>query len=154
MKNPDDSLPPASTAPGPTGLQILQAMQAGRIPPSGIATTMPMRLTTVERGYIAMEVSPDERHLNPAGAVHGGFAATCLDGAAALALLSALGPGAQYSTVDLNVKYVRPLTEGVAYTATGRLVEQTRSLGICSAEIRGADGKLHAMASATLMVKA
>lgn len=154
MKTPEDSLPPVSTAPVPTGLQILQAMQAGRIPPSGIATTMPMRLTTVERGHIAMEVSPDERHLNPAGAVHGGFAATCLDGAAALALLSALGPGAQYSTVDLNVKYVRPLAEGVAYTATGRLVEQTRSLGICSAEIRGADGKLHAMASATLMVKA
>lgn len=154
MIPPEDSLPPVSTAPAPTGLQILQAMQAGRIPPSGIATTMPMRLTTVERGHIAMEVSPDARHLNPAGAVHGGFAATCLDGAAALALLSALGPGAQYSTVDLNVKYVRPLAEGVAYTATGRLVEQTRSLGICSAEIRGADGKLHAMASATLMVKA
>ncbi len=154
MKNPEDSLPPASTAPGPTGLQILQAMQAGRIPPSGIATTMPMRLTTVERGLVVMEVSPDGRHLNPAGAVHGGFAATCLDGAAALALLSALGPGAQYSTVDLNVKYVRPLTEGLVYVATGRLVEQTRSLGICSAEIRGADGKLHAMASATLMVKA
>lgn len=154
MKNPEDSLPATGTLSGPTGLQILQAMQTGRIPPSGIATTMPMRLVNVERGLVVMEASPDARHLNPAGAVHGGFAATCLDGAAALALLSALGPGAQYSTVDLNVKYVRPLTEGVAYTATGRLVEQTRSLGICSAEIRGMDGKLHAMASATLMVKA
>lgn len=157
MKNLEDSQAAAqasATHTSPTGLQILQAMQAGRIPPSGIATTMPMRLVTVERGHIAMEVSPDARHLNPAGAVHGGFAATCLDGAAALALLSALGPGAQYSTVDLNVKYVRPLTEGVVYAATGRLVEQTRSLGICSAEIRGADGKLYAMASATLMIKA
>ncbi|MES2612156.1 MAG: PaaI family thioesterase [Pseudomonadota bacterium] len=154
MKNPEDSQPAPSTPSGPTGLQILQAMQTGRIPPSGIAATMPMRLITVEQGHIAMEVSPDARHLNPAGAVHGGFAATCLDGAAALALLSALGAGAQYSTVDLNVKYVRPLAEGLTYVATGRLVEQTRSLGICSAEIRGVDGKLHAMASATLMVKA
>ncbi|WP_260420364.1 PaaI family thioesterase [Acidovorax soli] len=109
--------------------------------------------TRLQKG-LEQVLGPDARHLNPAGAVHGGFAATCLDGAAALALLSALGPGAQYSTVDLNVKYVRPLTEGLVYVATGRLVEQTRSLGICSAEIRGADGKLHAMASATLMVKA
>lgn len=136
-----------------SGLQFLQALQAGRIERSGIAHTMPMQLTDVLQGEVRMTVTPDARHLNPAGMVHGGFAATCLDGAAALALFSALDASTPYSTVDLNVKYVRPLAAGVDYVAIGRLLEKTRNMGVCSAEIRGRDGKLHALASATLMIK-
>ena len=57
--------------------------------------------------------------------------------------------------MDLSVEIDRgDVWYDFPFDARGRLVEQTRSLGICSAEIRGADGKLHAMASATLMVKA
>lgn len=69
------------------------------------------------------------------------------------ALYSALDAGTAYSTVDLSVKYLRPLAPHTEYLASATLVERTRSLGICNAELRGADGKLHAMASATLMVK-
>lgn len=136
-----------------SGLDVLQAMMEGRIAPSGIAQTMPMRLSAVAPGKVSMRVVPDERHLNPAGMVHGGFAATCLDGAAALALFSALDAATPYSTVDLSVKYLRPLAAHTEYLAHATLVERTRSLGICSAELRGTDGKLHALASATLMVK-
>ncbi len=128
-------------------------MMEGRIERSGIAHTMPMQLSAVELGKVSMRVTPDDRHLNPAGMVHGGFAATCLDGAAALALFSALDTATSYSTVDLGVKYLRPLLPHVEYTAHATLVERTRSLGICNAELRGLDGKLHAMASATLMIR-
>lgn len=146
--------PPASAPSSPAkGLDVLQAMMDGRIERSGIAHTMPMQLSAIEAGKVSMRVTPDERHLNPAGMVHGGFAATCLDGAAALALYSALDAGTAYSTVDLSVKYLRPLAPHTEYLASATLVERTRSLGICNAELRGADGKLHAMASATLMVK-
>lgn len=136
-----------------SGLQLLEALLAGRIERSSIAHTMPMQLTSVEQGEVRMTVTPDARHLNPAGMVHGGFAATCLDGAAALALLSVLDADTAYATVDLNVKYVRPLAASVDYLATGRVLEKTRSLGVCTAEIRGQDGKLHAVASATLTIK-
>ena len=137
-----------------SGLQVLQALQAGRIEPSGIALTMPMQLTGVQAGEVRMTVTPDARHLNPGGMVHGGFAATCLDGAVALALFSALDADTRYATVDLNVKYLRPLLVDADYVATGRLLEKTRSMGVCSAEIRGQDGKLHALASATLRIQA
>ena len=152
MKDATEKSPPAE-APAISGLQVLQAMQAGRIERSSIAHTMPMQLTSVQPGEVCMIVTPDARHLNPAGMVHGGFAATCLDGAAALALFSALDAGTPYSTVDLNVKYVRPLVAGIGYVATARLLEKTRSMGVCNAEIRSQDGKLHALASATLMIK-
>lgn len=144
----------AASIPAPTGLQMLEAVRDGRMARSGIAETMSMRITQVALGQITIAVTPDARHLNPAGMVHGGFAATCLDSAAALALFTSLDAKVPYATVDLNIKYVRPLAQATSYVVTGRLEERTRSLGICSAAIHDADGKLHALASATLMVKA
>jgi uncharacterized protein (TIGR00369 family) len=151
MKHSIDDTSPAELR-AMSGLRMLEAVQASRLKSSGIAHTMPMRLTGVRQGDVGMSVRPDARHLNPAGRVQGGFAATCLDGAAALALFSALDVSTPYSTVDLNVKYVRPLDAEVDYVAIGRLIEKTRSIGVCAAEIRGQDGKLYGLASATLMI--
>jgi uncharacterized protein (TIGR00369 family) len=142
------------SVPRLTGLQMLEALRDRRMTGASIAQTMPMQVTQVTQGQITIVVTPDARHLNPAGMVHGGFAATCLDTAAALALFSSLDANVPYSTVDLNIKYVRPLAQDVQFIVTGRLLERTRNLGICSAEIHDAAGKLHALASATLMIKA
>ena len=62
-----------------TGLALLQAAMAGKIPPASIAETVPMKPDAVEEGYIRIVARADERHLNPLGGVHGGFAATVLD---------------------------------------------------------------------------
>jgi uncharacterized protein (TIGR00369 family) len=137
-----------------TGLQMLEALRDGRTTSSGIAQIMPMQVTQVSQGQVTITATADARHLNPAGMVHGGFAATCLDTAAALALFSSLDANVPYSTVDLNIKYVRPLAQETQYIVTGRLTERTRNLGICSSAIHDAAGKLYALASATLMIKA
>lgn len=136
-----------------TGLEALQAIAARRSHGSPIGETMGMIAVAVEHGRIEVQATPDQRHLNPLGMVHGGFAATCLDGAAALALFSTLPLNTAYSTIDLNVKYIRPLKQGLSYKACGWLVERTRSLAICDADIRDDEGKLYAKATATLMVK-
>ena len=114
------------TTPIPSALQIMQDLAARRASGSPIGETMGLIATAAEHGKVALQATPDQRHLNPAGAVHGGFAATCLDGAAALALFTPLPLDASYSTVDLNVKYVRPLTAGQAYKSCGWLVEPAR----------------------------
>ena len=137
-----------------TGLEIMQALAARRSSGSPIGETMGLIAVAAAQGEVTLVATPDQRHLNPAGAVHGGFAATCLDGAAALALFTTLSLEASYSTVDLNVKYLRPLQSGQTYQSRGWLVERTRSLAVCDADIRDADGKLYARASATLMVRA
>ena len=62
-----------------TGLQLLQAMCAGKIPPASISETIPMQPYEVSEGTIHFKVKADHRHLNPLGGVHGGFAATVLD---------------------------------------------------------------------------
>jgi uncharacterized protein (TIGR00369 family) len=114
---------------------------------------MGLTAVAVEPGRITLEARPDGRHLNPAGAVHGGFAATCLDGAAALALFSTLEATTAHSTVDLNVKYVRPLVAGETYQVQGWVVERARSLAICDAQVVDADGKLYAKATTTFVVR-
>lgn len=61
-----------------TGLALLQAAMAGKIPAASIAETVPMKPVAVEEGYIRIVARADGRHLNPLGGVHGGFAATVL----------------------------------------------------------------------------
>lgn len=137
----------------PSGLKALRALIRGELPAPSIGQTMGLSAVEVEAGRIVLEAKPDERHLNPAGAVHGGFAATCLDGAAALALFSTLEVQTPHATVDLNVKYVRPLTPGQAYVATGWVVERTRSVAICDAQLTDAAGKLYAKATTTFLIQ-
>lgn len=136
-----------------SGLLALRALIRGELPAPAIGQTMGLTAVTVEPGRITLEARPDGRHLNPAGAVHGGFAATCLDGAAALALFSTLETSTAHSTVDLNVKYVRPLVAGETYQVQGWVVERTRSLAICDAQVVDADGKLYAKATTTFVVR-
>lgn len=137
----------------PSGLQILQAVIDGKLPAPSIGETMAMKAVGVEPGRIFIEARPDVRHLNPANTVHGGFAATCLDGAAGLALFTTLPGDTRYSTVDLGVKYLRPLKAGEVYSVEGWVVERTRSLAFCDAHIRDATGKLCARATTTFSVR-
>lgn len=50
-----------------TGLALLQAAMAGKIPPASIAETVPMKPVAVEEGYIRILARADGRHLNPLG---------------------------------------------------------------------------------------
>lgn len=136
-----------------SGLLALRALIRGELPAPSIGQTMGLTAVAVEPGRITLEARPDGRHLNPAGAVHGGFAATCLDGAAALALFSTLETTTAHSTVDLNVKYLRPLLAGETYQVQGWVVERSRSLAICDAQVVDADGKLYAKATTTFVVR-
>ncbi len=136
-----------------SGLHALRALIRGELPAPSIGETMGLTAVDVEPGRITLEARPDGRHLNPAGAVHGGFAATCLDGAAALALFSTLETTTAHATVDLNVKYVRPLHAGETYQVRGWVVERTRSLAICDAQVTDAAGKLYAKATTTFVIR-
>ncbi|WP_434926018.1 PaaI family thioesterase [Shewanella sp. HL-SH8] len=135
-----------------TGLQIMQAMLAGELPAPSITQTMPMKAVSVSEGEITFEAAADERHLNPMGGVHGGFAATVLDSATACAVHSALPAGASYATIDLNVKMVRPVPKNQPVFAIGKLVNLSTSLAISEARLTDKQGRLLATATASCMV--
>jgi uncharacterized protein (TIGR00369 family) len=108
---------PAARPTEMTGLEHLEAIRDGRLPPPPIADTIGFDLVEVGHGRSTFEVEPGERHYNPLGTVHGGLAATLLDSAMGCAVQSTLEAGLGFTTVDLNVKFVRPMT-----AETGRVL--------------------------------
>ena len=97
-------------SPGKTGLQLLQDVFEGRLPPPPIAETMGLRGIHVEEGKAVFEGEPAEYLYNPIGVVHGGFAMTLLDSAMGCSVHSTLGVGDRYTTLELKTNFVRPIT--------------------------------------------
>lgn len=135
-----------------TGLEIMQAFAQGLVPEPGIAKTMPMKPLEVEHGRIVFTAIADERHTNPLGGVHGGFAATVLDSVTGCATHTVLAAGEGYGTTDLNVKICRPLPFNKQLIAEGKVINAGRNLVISEGYIRDEEGKLYAHATATNMI--
>lgn len=135
-----------------TGLEFLQAMIEGHIPPASISKTIPMQPTEISEGSVTFKAQADLNHLNPLGGVHGGFAATVLDSVTGCAVHTMLPAGVGYGTIDLNVKMCRPIPLNQALIATGKVINLSKNLGISEGKIIDEEGKLYAYATATCMI--
>jgi uncharacterized protein (TIGR00369 family) len=135
------------------GLAFFQALIAGTIPPPPITLTLDFTLVSVEPGKVVFEITPAECHYNPIGSVHGGVYATLCDSACGCAVHSMLPAGAYYTSIDLNVKFIRPIT-----AASGRLrCEGTvrhvgARLALAEARLTDPAGKLYAHATSSCLI--
>jgi uncharacterized protein (TIGR00369 family) len=136
-----------------SGLDLLRAAVAGTFPPSSMALTIPMAFAAVDPGYVRVRASADERHLNPLGGVHGGFAASVLDSVTGCAVHSMLEAGVGYGTIDLQIKMLRPVPRGEELVAEGRAVHVSRNIATSEGTLKTQDGKLLATATATCFLK-
>lgn len=135
------------------GLGFLRAMIDGTIPQPPIAETLGFRLIAAEHGHAIFEGEPQFRHYNPIGSVHGGFAMTLLDSALGCAVHSTLARGETYTTLEIKVNLVRPLTKDTGpVTAEGRVLHRGRTVGTADGEIKDRDGKIYAHATTTCMI--
>ena len=139
-------------APGVTGLEQLQAMiAAGGRPPIG--DTLEFSLTEAGDGWATFEGLPGRHAYNPIGTVHGGYAATLLDSACGCAVHSKLPAGTFYTSLDLSVKFLRPVTVGTGtITAEGRVVHLGRRTALAEAKITDDAGKVYVTATSSCLV--
>lgn len=136
-----------------TGLQQLQAMLDGHLEPPSITATLDFIMTEASEGQATFVGNPSHKHLNPLGSVHGGYAATLLDSALGCAVHTTIAPGEGYTTVDLNIKYVRAVTPDTGpLTCSARIVHRGRSIATADATLTDKDGKLYAHGSTTCMI--
>jgi uncharacterized protein (TIGR00369 family) len=137
---------------GLDGLSQARAMLAsGRKP--GIARSLDFQLAEIESGKAVFTGTPGEHAYNPIGMVHGGYAATLLDSACGFAVHSRLSATQGYTTLDLTVSYHRPITVDTGpLRAEGSLKSIGRRAAFAEARLTGADGKLYASATSTLLV--
>ncbi|MDP1984828.1 MAG: PaaI family thioesterase, partial [Sulfuritalea sp.] len=136
-----------------TGLELVQKMIAGELPRPPISETLGFALIEAEKGHVVFQGTPQHRHYNPIGSVHGGFHATLLDSCVACAIQSTLEAGQGYTTIELKVNYIRALTDRVGpVRAEGRVIHAGKQIGTAEGKLIDADGKLYAHATTTCLI--
>jgi uncharacterized protein (TIGR00369 family) len=135
------------------GLEFLRAICDGLLPPPPIASLLGMQMRAIEVGRVVFECEPDESAYNPIGVVHGGLVCTLADTVAACAVHSTLDVGVAYTSIDLNVSYLRPVTTSSGVLrATGFVTKPGRRVAFSRAEIVDGAGKLVATATSSCLV--
>ena len=149
----EDPLPVLERGKAMSGLEYLQALQAGELSPPPIAALIGMTVIEVSEGRVVFTAEPAEYHYNPLGTVHGGIAATLLDSAMGCAVQSMLPHGGGYTTLELKVNYLRPMTSktGTVY-AEGKIIHVGGQTATAEARLMDASGKLYAHGTTTCIL--
>lgn len=143
----------SSIAAGRSGLEFMRALVAGEGPPAPIAMLMGMRAVEVGPGRVVFEVVPDESVYNPIGMVHGGLLCTLADSVAGCAVHTTLDAGVGYTSIDISVNFLRPVTLGSGQLrATGVVTKPGRKVALASVEIHDGAGKLVGTASSNCLI--
>jgi uncharacterized protein (TIGR00369 family) len=117
-----------------------------------IMTLVGMRGVRFDPGCAVFEADPGEYLYNPLGTVHGGFVATLLDSAMSCAVHTTCAPGVGYTTVEIKVNYVRPITvETGTVTAEGRTIAVGTRIATAEGRVTDRDGRLLAHGTATCL---
>jgi uncharacterized protein (TIGR00369 family) len=119
----------------------------------GLNGTLDIRLVEVGDGRVVVEATPGVHVYNPAGVVHGGFAASMLDTTCGYAVLSRMAPGQRFTTLELKVAYHRAMTTKTGLVrAEGWTVTCGRRAAFAEARLTDASGTLYASATSSLLV--
>ncbi len=138
---------------GKTGLERLEAQLRGDLPYPPISDTMDFFMVDIAFGQATFQGTPQVKHYNPIGGVHGGWFATIMDSAFGCAVLSALEVGYGFTTAELSVNYVRAANASTGpLRAIGKVVHCGRQIATAEARIVDANGKLYAHGTSTCLV--
>ena len=136
-----------------TGLEYLQRIIEGKAPGVPIGDALHFRLVEAEKGRVALLGDPDRSSYNLIGSVHGGWAAAILDSALALSTLSTLDATQGFTTIDIRINYLRPLTvETGTVRAEGKVLQAGRKLAYGEARLTDAAGKLIAHGTGSCLI--
>ena len=126
-----------------SGLEFVQGLADGTLPLNTIAQTLGYDVTEAETGRVVVTAEPRDIHLNPAGTVHGGLAATMLDSCMGLAIQSTLQKGVGSTTVEFKISFVRPITPDTgAIRAEGTVISRGRRVGTAEGRVTDGNGRL------------
>jgi uncharacterized protein (TIGR00369 family) len=148
----DPAISAAAVGQG-SGLDFLRDLLAGRLPAPPIGATLGMALEEVDHGHAVFSLEPGEEHYNPIGSVHGGIYATMLDSAAGCAVQSTLPQGMGYTSLDLTVKFLRPITADTGKVrAVGRVLSGGRRTALAEAQLFDSADRLLAHATSSCLL--
>jgi uncharacterized protein (TIGR00369 family) len=136
-----------------SGLEFVQGLVDGTLPLNTIARTLGYDVTEAVSGRVVVTAEPSGNHLNPAGTVHGGLAATLLDSCMGLAVQSTLEKGVGQTTLEFKISLLRPITpETGAIKAEGIVLSRGRRVGTAEGRLTDGSGRLLAHGTTTCLI--
>jgi uncharacterized protein (TIGR00369 family) len=136
-----------------SGLEMLQAMRDGKIPPPPILQLVGGTGFEVEEGKVTVLMPAEEFHYNPLGTVHGGIIATLLDTAAGCTVHSTLPVGVGYTSLDLMTRFIKPVTVASGLLrCEGAIINRGRRTAVAEARLYDERGALLAHATSTCLI--
>jgi uncharacterized protein (TIGR00369 family) len=143
----------AAAGAGMSGADFFAAIGAGEIPPPPLMQALDFDGVSFGEGTATFRLTPREFHYNPIGTVHGGVFATMLDSACGCAVHTTLPAGVFYTSLDLSVKFLRPVTVATGpIKAEGTVVHRGRRTALAEARITDEAGKLYVTATSSCMI--
>ena len=143
----------AALLAGRSGLELLRGMAAGELPPPPVMNLIDLSGMAVEEGSVTFYLEPQEFHYNPLGTMHGGVISTLLDTAAACSVHSTLPAGVGYTSLDLSVKFLRPVTLATGrIVCTGGVLQKGRRTALAEARLTDGDDRLLAHATSSCIL--
>jgi len=136
-----------------SGLEFVQGLVDGTLPLNTIAQTLGYDVTEAASGRVVVAAEPTSAHLNPAGTVHGGLAATLLDSCMGLAIHSTLEKGLGQTTLEFKISLVRPITPDTGpIKAEGVVMSRGRRVGTAEGRLTDGEGRMLAHGTTTCLI--
>ena len=136
-----------------SGLEFVQGLATGALPLNTMAQTLGYDVSEAVKGRVVVTATPDATHLNPAGTVHGGVAATMLDTCMGLAIHSTLEKGLGSTTLEFKISLLRPITpETGLIKAEGVVLSCGRRVGTAEGRLTDQAGRLLAHGTTTCLI--
>ena len=136
-----------------SGLEFVQGLVDGSLPLNTIAQTLGYDVSEAVSGRVVVTAVPNGIHLNPAGTVHGGLAATLLDSCMGLAVQSTLEKGVSQTTLEFKISLVRPITPDTGpIKAEGTVLSRGRRVGTAEGHLTDGKGRLLSHGTSTCLI--
>src|SRR5665213_1039352 len=125
-----------------------------QIPPNCDLTLGLICLEKLPDATTVWQMRIDERFLNPAGIVQGGFLSAMMDSAmGASAVLSVAGQKVYVANTEMKSSFLRPARNGDVLTCTASVLKPGTVVAFLQARILDEQGNLVSTASSTYLIK-
>lgn len=144
---------PLETLKSVQGLDLLQGMIEGRYPGPPMAELLDFGASEIGPGRAVFVARPGRQHYNPAGTVHGGYAATLLDSAMGCAVHTLVPQGQGYTTLEIKINYVRPMFDTTGEVrCEASVINMGKTVATADGKLLDAKGRLIAHGTTTCMI--
>ncbi|HTS85712.1 MAG TPA: PaaI family thioesterase [Usitatibacter sp.] len=151
----NEASPPliASSRRKGSGMEYLQRIISGEYAQLPIGITLGFRIAAAVPGSVTVIGNPGVNSYNLLDTVHGGWTAAVLDTAMALSNLTLLDLEQTFTTLDIRINYIRPITvETGEVAAVGSVINSGRRVAYVEAELTDSAGKLLAHGTGSCLI--